>query len=35
LFSKIALEAGEAFAPQAATPDVLQATVLRMRGDWR
>ena len=34
-FSKIALEAGEAFAPQAATPDVLQATVLRMRGDWK
>jgi 1-acyl-sn-glycerol-3-phosphate acyltransferase len=32
-FSKIALEAGEAFAPQAAAPDVLQATVLRMRGD--
>jgi len=34
-FSKIGLEAGEAFAPQTAMPDVLQATVLRMRGDWR
>jgi 1-acyl-sn-glycerol-3-phosphate acyltransferase len=34
-FSKIGLEAGEAFTPQAATPDLLQATVLRMRGDWR
>ena len=35
LFSKIALEAGKAFAPQAATPDALQATVLQMRGDWK
>jgi 1-acyl-sn-glycerol-3-phosphate acyltransferase len=34
-FSKIALEAGEAFAPHSAAPDALQATVLRLRGDWK
>jgi 1-acyl-sn-glycerol-3-phosphate acyltransferase len=35
ILSRIGLEAGEPFAPQVATPEALQAEVLRMRGDWR
>jgi 1-acyl-sn-glycerol-3-phosphate acyltransferase len=35
LFSRIALEAGAPIAPELATPEALQAEVLRMRGDWK
>ncbi len=35
LFSKIALVAGPALAPDRATPEALQAMVLALRGDWR
>ena len=35
LFSKIALVAGPAVAPERATPETLQQTVLALRGDWR
>src|SRR5688572_4366664 len=35
IFSRIALEAGPAFAPVGLTPERLQDEVLRMRGDWR
>jgi 1-acyl-sn-glycerol-3-phosphate acyltransferase len=34
-FSRIALEAGPAFTPEAAMPEVLQSAVQRMRGDWK
>jgi 1-acyl-sn-glycerol-3-phosphate acyltransferase len=34
-FSRIALEAGPAFAPREATPEALQDAVLRMRGEWK
>jgi 1-acyl-sn-glycerol-3-phosphate acyltransferase len=34
-FSRIALEAGQAFEPAKATPESLQQAVLQMRGDWR
>jgi len=35
MFSKIALVAGVPLAPQQATPERLQETVLALRGDWR
>ena len=35
LFSKIAVVAGPPLAPERATPEALQATVLALRGDWR
>jgi 1-acyl-sn-glycerol-3-phosphate acyltransferase len=35
LFSKIALVAGPPVAPTRATPELLQETVLALRGDWR
>jgi 1-acyl-sn-glycerol-3-phosphate acyltransferase len=35
VWSRIGLEAAPAFAPAAATPEALQATVQSMRGDWR
>ena len=35
LFSKIALVAGAPVAPARATPELLQETVLALRGDWR
>ena len=35
LFSKIALVAGPPVAPSRATPELLQETVLALRGDWR
>jgi 1-acyl-sn-glycerol-3-phosphate acyltransferase len=35
LFSKIALVAGPPVAPARATPELLQETVLALRGDWR
>jgi 1-acyl-sn-glycerol-3-phosphate acyltransferase len=35
LFSKIGLEAGTPIVPQAATPELLQATVLQLRGAWK
>jgi 1-acyl-sn-glycerol-3-phosphate acyltransferase len=35
LFSRIALEAAAPIAPDAVTPEGLQAIVLDMRGDWR
>ncbi|HET9701031.1 MAG TPA: MFS transporter [Burkholderiales bacterium] len=34
-FARIGLAAGEAMGPAAATPEVLQARVLALRGDWR
>jgi 1-acyl-sn-glycerol-3-phosphate acyltransferase len=34
-FRKIGLVAGGAVAPEAATPEALQAQVLALRGDWR
>jgi 1-acyl-sn-glycerol-3-phosphate acyltransferase len=35
LFSKIALVVGPPVAPSRATPELLQETVLSLRGDWR
>jgi 1-acyl-sn-glycerol-3-phosphate acyltransferase len=35
LFSKIALVAGPPLAPERATPEALQQSVLALRGDWR
>ena len=35
LFSKIGLVAGAPVAPQAATPEYLQALVAELRGDWK
>jgi 1-acyl-sn-glycerol-3-phosphate acyltransferase len=35
LFPRIRLAIGEPLAPQAVTPQALQATVLTMRGEWR
>jgi hypothetical protein len=35
LFSKIALVAGPPVAPARASPELLQETVLALRGDWR
>jgi hypothetical protein len=34
-FRKIGLAVGEAVAAAAATPEVLQANVQELRGDWR
>jgi 1-acyl-sn-glycerol-3-phosphate acyltransferase len=34
-FAKIALVAGEPVAPEAASPDCLQAKVAQLRGDWK
>jgi hypothetical protein len=34
-FRKIRLSVGEQVAPAAATPELLQARVLELRGDWR
>jgi 1-acyl-sn-glycerol-3-phosphate acyltransferase len=34
-FSRIALSVGSAVAPQAATPEALQASVTALRGDWK
>jgi 1-acyl-sn-glycerol-3-phosphate acyltransferase len=34
-FRKIGLSVGDAVAPAQATPELLQARVLQMRGDWR
>jgi 1-acyl-sn-glycerol-3-phosphate acyltransferase len=34
-FSRIALSVGGAVAPQAATPEALQASVTALRGDWK
>jgi hypothetical protein len=34
-FRKIGLSVGEAVAPAQATPELLQARVLELRGDWR
>jgi hypothetical protein len=35
LFSRIALVAGAPVAPECATPEALQQTVLALRGNWR
>jgi len=35
MFSRITLVAGAPVAPARATPELLQETVLALRGDWR